>query len=74
LKKTITKKRANGVAQGVSSEFKPQYHKRKKKIGMGKAVTLFHYYLKIYSILETEQTFVKILQLYHIKKPFNWVI
>jgi hypothetical protein len=30
-KKTITKKRAGGVAQGVGPEFKPQYcHKRKE--------------------------------------------
>jgi hypothetical protein len=26
-----TKKRAGGVAQGVGPEFKPQYHKKKKK-------------------------------------------
>jgi hypothetical protein len=27
LKKPFTKKRADGVAQGVGPEFKPQYHK-----------------------------------------------
>jgi hypothetical protein len=26
-----TQKRAGGVAQGIGSEFKPQYHKKKKK-------------------------------------------
>jgi hypothetical protein len=31
LKKTVTKKRASGVAQGVDPEFKPRYHKKKKK-------------------------------------------
>jgi hypothetical protein len=30
-KKPFTKKRADGVAQGVVPEFKPQYHKKKKK-------------------------------------------
>jgi hypothetical protein len=28
-KKSITKKRAGGVAQGVGPEFKPQYYKKK---------------------------------------------
>jgi hypothetical protein len=36
LKKTITRKRAGGVAQGVGPEFKPQYHKTNKK-------TLYHH-------------------------------
>jgi hypothetical protein len=31
LEKTLHKKRAGGVAQGVGPEFKPQYHKKKKK-------------------------------------------
>jgi hypothetical protein len=31
LKKTLHKKRAGGVAQGVGPEFKPQYGKKKKK-------------------------------------------
>jgi hypothetical protein len=31
-KKPITKKRAAGVAQGVSPEFKSQYHKKPKKL------------------------------------------
>jgi hypothetical protein len=31
LKNPITKKRAGGVAQGVGPEFKPQYHKTKKR-------------------------------------------
>jgi hypothetical protein len=31
LRKTHHKKRAGGVAQGVGSEFKPQYCKRKRK-------------------------------------------
>jgi hypothetical protein len=31
LKKTHHKKRAAVVVQGVGPEFKPQYHKRKKK-------------------------------------------
>jgi hypothetical protein len=30
-KKKTFKKRAGGVAQGVGPEFKPQYHKKKKK-------------------------------------------
>jgi hypothetical protein len=30
LKKTLHKKRADGMAQGVGPEFKPQYHKKKK--------------------------------------------
>jgi hypothetical protein len=32
LKIPITKKRAGGVAQSVGPEFKPQYHKKNKKI------------------------------------------
>jgi hypothetical protein len=32
LKKTHHKKRVGGVAQDVGPEFKPQYHKKKKKI------------------------------------------
>jgi hypothetical protein len=28
---TVSQKRAGGAAQGVGSEFKPQYHKKKKK-------------------------------------------
>jgi hypothetical protein len=31
LKKTHHKKRAGGVAQGVGSDFKPQYWKKKKR-------------------------------------------
>jgi hypothetical protein len=31
LEKIHHKKRAGGVAQGVGPEFKPQYHKKKKK-------------------------------------------
>jgi hypothetical protein len=31
LKNPSQKKRAGGVAQGVDPEFKPQYHKKKKK-------------------------------------------
>jgi hypothetical protein len=31
IKKTPSHKRAGGVAQGVGPEFKPQYHKNKKK-------------------------------------------
>jgi hypothetical protein len=31
LEKNLHKKRAGGVAQGVGPEFKPQYHKKKKK-------------------------------------------
>jgi hypothetical protein len=31
LEKTLYKKRAGGVAQGVGPEFKPQYDKKKKK-------------------------------------------
>jgi hypothetical protein len=31
LDKTLHKKRAGGVAQGVGPEFKPQYHQKKKK-------------------------------------------
>jgi hypothetical protein len=30
-KKTITKKRAGGVAQDIGPEFKPQYRQKKKK-------------------------------------------
>jgi hypothetical protein len=30
-KKPVIKKRAGGVAQGAGPEFKPQYHKKKKK-------------------------------------------
>jgi hypothetical protein len=33
LKKTHHKKRVGGVAQDVGPEFKPQYHKKKKKLG-----------------------------------------
>jgi hypothetical protein len=31
LKNPTQKHRAGGMAQGVGPEFKPQYHKRKKK-------------------------------------------
>jgi hypothetical protein len=31
LKIPITKKRAGEVAEGVAPEFKPQYHKKKRK-------------------------------------------
>jgi hypothetical protein len=31
LEKTHHKKRAGGVAQGEGSDFKPQYHRKKKK-------------------------------------------
>jgi hypothetical protein len=31
LEKTLHKKRADGMAQGVGPESKPQYHKKKKK-------------------------------------------
>jgi hypothetical protein len=31
LKKNLHKKRAGGMAQGIGPEFKPQYHKKKKK-------------------------------------------
>jgi hypothetical protein len=31
LKKSFTKNRAGGVAQGIGPEFKPQYCKKKKK-------------------------------------------
>jgi hypothetical protein len=31
LKKTLCKKRAGGVAQGIGPEFKPQHCKKKKK-------------------------------------------
>jgi hypothetical protein len=30
-RKNPSQKRTEGMAQGVSSEFKPQYHKKKKK-------------------------------------------
>jgi hypothetical protein len=30
-RKNPSHKRADGVSQGVSPEFKPQYHKKKKK-------------------------------------------
>jgi hypothetical protein len=30
-KKKLHKKRADGAAQGEGSEFKPQYHKKKKE-------------------------------------------
>jgi hypothetical protein len=36
LKNPFTKKRAGGVAQGVSPEFKPQYCKKKKVLEKGK--------------------------------------
>jgi hypothetical protein len=32
LKKTLHRKGAGGMAQGVGPEFKPQYHKKKKKL------------------------------------------
>jgi hypothetical protein len=31
LEKTLHKKRVGAVAQGVGPEFKPQYHKKRKK-------------------------------------------
>jgi hypothetical protein len=31
LEKKPTQNRADGVAQGVGPEFKPQYHKKKKR-------------------------------------------
>jgi hypothetical protein len=33
--KSPSQKRAGGVAQGEGPEFKPQYHKKKKKTGLG---------------------------------------
>jgi hypothetical protein len=36
-KKAITKKRADGVAQGVGPKFKPQYLKKQKKKKMRKS-------------------------------------
>jgi hypothetical protein len=30
-KKTFTKKRAGGMAQGIGPKFKPQYHKKRKR-------------------------------------------
>jgi hypothetical protein len=30
--KNLSQKRAGGVAQGIGPEFKPKYHKKKKKI------------------------------------------
>jgi hypothetical protein len=35
-KKNLSQKRAGKVAQGVGPEFKPQYHKKKKKKRFGK--------------------------------------
>jgi hypothetical protein len=34
-KKTLHKKRAGGVAQGVGTEFKPQYYTHTHKINIG---------------------------------------
>jgi hypothetical protein len=31
MEKTLHKNRAGGMAQGEGTEFKPQYHKKKKK-------------------------------------------
>jgi hypothetical protein len=31
LEKSLSQKRAGGVAQGIGPELKPQYHKKKKK-------------------------------------------
>jgi hypothetical protein len=43
ISKTPIKKRAGGVAQGVGPEFKPQYHKKKKKkIGLGCSSVVEH--------------------------------
>jgi hypothetical protein len=30
--KNLSQKRAGGVAQGIGPEFKPKYHKKKKKL------------------------------------------
>jgi hypothetical protein len=38
LEKNLSQKRGGGVAQGVGPEFKPQYHKKKKKIAVGMEV------------------------------------
>jgi hypothetical protein len=32
--KNSSQKRAGGVAKGIGPEFKPQYHKKKKKLGV----------------------------------------
>jgi hypothetical protein len=47
LKKTVTKKRASGVAQGVDPEFKPRYHKKKKR-KKRKTLIIFLSILKTY--------------------------
>jgi hypothetical protein len=41
LKKSPSQKRAGGVTQGVGPEFKPQYHKKKKKEEKEKSLKIF---------------------------------
>jgi hypothetical protein len=41
LKKTLHKKRADGVAQGIGPEFKPLYHKKEKERKKIRAVFKF---------------------------------
>jgi hypothetical protein len=50
LKISITKG-AGGVAQGEDSEFKPQYHpKKKKKSGFGHRLKFPHYIVLFFSL------------------------
>jgi hypothetical protein len=44
FEKNLSQKRAGGVAQGMGPEFKPQYHKKKKKKSGSKFMFLISYY------------------------------
>jgi hypothetical protein len=50
LKINLYKKRAGGVAQFEGHEFKPQYHKKKKKVALGRqqVTKRLNFYLKFY--------------------------
>jgi hypothetical protein len=58
-KKNPSQKRAGGVAQGVGSEFKPQYWKKKKKRKMSLVIYIIFVFLrlKLKSVLSIRHTF-----------------
>jgi predicted AAA+ superfamily ATPase len=50
-KKNLPQKRAGGVVQGASPEFKPQYHKKKKKKNWGQLLTTYPIHKNVPNLL-----------------------